>query len=144
MYLEINNNASTFPEAFGVDILRAELIQTRVLKTILSGRIQNSKSDQNLISDVNTIQEVLRIAESEKEIPIIIKGYVLALEYIAEMEKIVSFAFSMVGKAEIPTSDTSSTTVKTVLEAMVAMLERVEAKELHILAKQAQDDYGIV
>lgn len=131
MNITIHEGKNTFPESLGINPLKADLLQIRILKIFWTHIIYSEK-----VEDVNVIKDVLNLTEDPQEIALLIKAYALALNMVLEIQKKADFEYHIAGLYTH-----KGKTYKTIDEVYKALLKESETVEIELLAKLAEDEY---
>lgn len=131
MNITIYEDKNTFPESLGINPLKADLLQIRILKIFWTHIIYSEK-----VEDANVIKDVLNLTEDPQEIALLVKAFALAFDMVIEIKKKVDFEYQIAGicthKGKIYKS--RDAVYKT-------LLKESETVEIELLAKLAEDEY---
>lgn len=131
MNITIHEGKNTFTESLGINPLKGDLLQIRILKIFWTHIIYSEKAE-----DANVIKDVLNLTEDPQEIALLIKAFALALNMVLEMQKKADFEYHIAGLCTH-----KGKTYKTIDEVYKALLKESETVEIELLAKLAEDEY---
>lgn len=131
MNIKIHEGKNTFTESLGINPLKGDLLQIRILKIFWTHIIYREK-----VEDANLIRDVLNLTEDPQEIALLVKAYALAFGMVVDIQKKVDFEYQIAG---IHTHKGKK--YKTIDEVYKILLKESETIELELLAKLAEDEY---